>query len=171
MEVNDISQLMDAAKKIEEITTGAKTEHSRYINEKGEEVLEQISDYLFETLKPLLEEDTNKSWDIKLDLMIETYNLTLKWYYNGMSGDPGVRADFVVRGGFGGSIWFYKSCALVKKGHMNDEDILVLTSEWKMFKSELNRKIDKAFSDHRERKRKEVERHLETSKMLDEFEI
>ena len=59
--VKDYTQLVEASMKVKEITDSAIGESQKYITLKGQDILEQIAEYINETLRPIFDSGIYKA--------------------------------------------------------------------------------------------------------------
>jgi hypothetical protein len=75
----DYTQLVEASIKVKEITDTAIEESKRYIEVKGTSIAEQIAEYIYETIKPILVTPIHKHYKFRDSAAIYNRKLKLKF--------------------------------------------------------------------------------------------
>lgn len=166
----DFTSMIDAAMEIKEIKDKSVESHERYISIKSNDIVDQICQYIYETIKPVLETDIHKSSKFRDSAAIYTSNFKL---------DFGIWQEFegkyfaTLRTSHYGEK--YTIAFFNKDGYKISIDrkfcLTNLVQDWKKLKDSMNRMIPYAIKEYNEYNAKEVDRIAKEEKIINNFRL
>ena len=172
--ITDYTQLVEASVKVKEITNKAIQESTRQIELKGNDILEQIAEYINETLRPIFDSEVYKEYNFashaaiyngKVQLQFRTHEVGARWYH----------ARLIINGRD-----CYDStleCIHFDANHkyririIPHEKLSCLVGSWSGLKSSINRMIPYALKECDKENQRKLEKHKEMSDIINNFRL
>lgn len=168
--IKDFTSMIEAAMEIQAIKNKATESHERYISIKSNDIVDQVCQYIYETIKPVLETDIHKSTKFRDSAAIYTSNFRLDFgiwqevegkYFAALIthyyGEKYVIAFFNKEG--------YKMFTS-RKFYLTD-----LVQDWKKLKDSMNRMIPYAITEYNQYNAKEVDRVAKEEEIINNFRL
>ena len=173
--VKDYTQLVEAPMKVKEITDSAIGEGQRYITLKGQDILEQIAEYINETLRPIFDSEIYEAYAFtshaamyhgKLQLKIEPHEAKNGLWYD---------ARLIINGH-----GYYESmceCIHFNSNHqylirkISNTKLRFIVENWSGLKDSINRMIPYAIKEYNKANQRSLERQKEMSEVIDSFRL
>lgn len=170
----DYTDLVEASMKVKEITESTIQENVKYIRIKGNDVLEQISEYIHETLKPILSTDIYKENQFRSHACIYNGRFRLQFHDCVVNGK-----EYNVRLMIDGSSYYYeKECELAYfnadtyyVNNVSIERIPFIVENWKGLKDSIGRMIPYAIEECNKANQNKLKRQKEMSEVIDSFRL
>ena len=173
-EIVDYTQLVEASMKAKEITDKAIQESAKQIELKGNDIIEQIAEYINETLRPIFDSGVYKEYSFtshaaiyngKLQLKFGSHEVHNNWY----------DARLIINGrDYYDSTW---ECIHFKVNHMYyirrlpHEKLRYIIENWNGLKDSMHRMIPYAIKEYDKTNIKKLEKHKEMSEVIDNFRL
>ena len=172
--VKDYTQLVEASMKAKEITESAIQENVKCIKIKGESILEQIAEYIHETLKPVFNSGIYKENRFRSSACIYNERLSLRFHDCVVDGK-----EYNARLMMEGSNFYYESDYIYayfneNEYHINDiriNRLPFIVENWKGLKDSMHRMIPYAISRCNEENQRNLEKQKEMSEVIDSFRL
>ena len=170
----DYTDLVEASVKVKEITDKAIIESTKQIALKGNDILEQIAEYINETLRPIFDSEMYKEdsftshaaiYNGKLKLQFEIHEVCLNWY----------DARLIIQGSD-----YYESmyeCIHFNANHecyiriIPHEKLRIIVENWDGFKSSMSRMIPYALKEYDKANARKLEKQKEMSDIINNFRL
>ena len=170
--IKDYTDLVEASIEISKIANKTIKENQKYIEIKSKNILDQIAEYIYETIRPILETDIHKHTRFMDCAAIYTNGLKLK-FGEIVVGDNSYNACLTVSGRY---ISTHVTIGFHENGYKvftyNSETInTIVIQNWIRLKESMNRMIPYALSEYNKYKQKELEKQKEMSDLVDNFRI
>lgn len=173
VEIEDYTDLVEASMKIKELATASIEASKKQIEIKGNDMMEQIAQYIHATIKPILESEIYKNGTFKNFAAIYYHNLKL--YFGRYVGDgPKYSACLYLDSDYhcvsGKSVILfnkdeYKVCSTT------EENKVVIAELWSGLKESMNRMLKYAFNEYNKAMQKEVENQQKKVDVIDRFKL
>ena len=170
--ITDYTQLVEASMKVKEITDTAVEESKRYIEVKGGSISEQIAEYIYETIKPILETPIHKHYRFRYSAAIYNRKLKLKfkdYQVEGMQFDACLLIDGP-RYGTDIPIMYFKASTYSVES-INESQLIMLVKDWQGLKESMNRMIPYALQQCDKSNQMKLEKQKEISEVIDSFRL
>jgi hypothetical protein len=170
--ITDYTQLVEASIKVKEITDTAIEESKRYIEVKGTSIAEQIAEYIYETIKPILVTPIHKHYKFRDSAAIYNRKLKLKftdYQVEGVHFDAALLIDRTSYGDAVPIIYFKGSTYSVES--INESQLIMLAEHWQGLKESMNRMIPYALRQCDESNQRSLEKQKEMSEVIDSFRL
>lgn len=172
--VTDYTQLVETSMKVKEITESTIQENVKYIKIKGNSVLEQISEYIYETLKPILSTDIYKENKFISSACMYNGRFRLRFSDRVIDGK-----EYNVLLMIDGCNFHYESARElvyfnVNGYHINDvsiERIPFIVEHWKGLKESIGRMIPYAIEECNKANLRRLEKQKEMSEVINSFRL
>lgn len=170
--ITDYTQLVEASMKVKEITDAAVEESKKYIEVKGKSIAEQIAEYIYETIKPILVTPVHKHYKFRDAAAIYHRKLKLKfadYHVEGVHYDATLLID---RTGFGDAVpvMYFKASAYSVEP-INEHQLIKLVEYWQDLKESMNRMIPYALKEYDKANQKKLKDQKEMSELIDNFRL
>lgn len=170
----DYTELVKASIVVKEITESTIQENIKFIKIKGNDVLEQISEYIHETLKPILSTDIWKESNFQSHACMYNGRFRLQFHDCFVDGK-----EYNVRLMIGENNFYYESerelaYFNVDEYHINDvsiERIPFIVEHWSGLKDSINRMIPYAIEECNKANQKRLEKQKEVSEIINSFRL
>lgn len=172
--VVDYTELIKTSIVVKEITESTIQENIKFIKIKGNDVLEQISEYIYETLKPILSTDIWKESAFQSHACMYNGRFRLQFHeciVDGKKYDVRLMID-------GNNFYYEKERELVyfnvDEYRINDvsiERIPFIVEHWKGLKDSINRMIPYAIDECNKANQRRLEKQKEMSEVIDSFRL
>lgn len=163
----DYTDLAKASMEIKAITDKAIQESRKQIEIKGKDIVEQICEYINETIKPIL--DTGLYNDAKFRDCARIYssNLSLRF------------GTYLVNGECQAQLWghngmlrvYFQDNQKYYIEHVEDGFIRKIVEEWPKLKDSMHRMIRYGIEECKKEQQKRIEKQEELSKVIDSFRL
>lgn len=165
--VKDYTELAKASMEIKAITEKAITDSNRQITIKGKSIVEQISEYISETVKPIL--DTGIYNDRKFVDCARIYTR----HFNIRFGDYCVASGCQVQlwGENGALCVYFRKDGKYFIEDRGDKALPWLVEEWSKLKDSMNRMIPYALNECNKENQRKLAQQEELSKVIDSFRL
>ena len=172
--VVDYTELIKTSIVVKEITESTIQENIKFIKIKGNDVLEQISEYIYETLKPILSTDIWKESAFQSHACMYNGRFRLQFHECIVDGKK-----YDVRLMIDGSNFYYENARElayfnVDEYHINDvsiERIPFIVEHWKGLKDSINRMIPYAIDECNKANARRLEKQKEMSEVINNFRL
>lgn len=170
----DYKELAEAAMKVKEITETTLEANSKCIKIKGESILEQIAEYIHETLKPVFSSGIYKENRFRSSACIYNGRFRIQFHDCVVDGK-----EYNARLMIDGSDFYYESeyiCAYFNENEYHINDIRInrlpfIVENWKGLKDSMHRMIPYAIGRCNEANEKALEKQKEMSEVIDSFRL
>lgn len=165
--IKDYTDLVEASMEINRIANQAIKESEKYIDIQGKNILEQIGEYIYETIKPIVNANMHESSKFRDCAAIYYQGIQLNFYdreYGISLTVSGHYTDKIPVMYFGNN--GYKVLEAIGK-----TTTIKLIENWAGFKESMNRMIPYALNEYNKYKKKEVEKQKELSDIIDNFKL
>lgn len=169
--VKDFTELVEAAEKIRQISKNALDDSTRYVRIKSKDIVGQVVEYIYETIKPVLGTEMSRHDVFRGNAAIYTRHLRVKfsgWEHEGKRYD----ACFAFEGN---GCLNYKVAFFNADGYVMCSDavynIAELVNEWHSLKDSMNRMIPYAIENYNKYYEKEVEKMQEKTDIINTFKL
>ena len=166
--VVDFTDLTEAAVKIKEISETVIETSNREIAIKSTDILNQIAEYINETLKPIFDSGIHKEYTFVDCARIYSGSLRLQF------GDYSVdHHPYVAQFSCGSSIFIYFNTnhEYVIQTYHNNDNLKYLVRNWKNIKTEMNRMIPYAIQECCKRHQSKLEHQKEIAEVIESFRL
>lgn len=168
--IKDFTSMIDAAMEIKAIKDKVTEKHERYISIKSNDIVDQICQYIYETIKPVLETDIHKSTRFRDSAAIYTSNFRLDF---GIWQEVEGKYFAALRTHYYGekyTIAFFNEDGYKiftdRKFYLNN-----LVQDWKKLKDSMNRMIPYAIREYNEYNEKEVDKITKEEEIINNFRL
>lgn len=177
--VKDYTQLVEASMKIKEITDTAIVESHKQIEIKGLTILEQIAEYINETLRPIFDSGVYKENAFTSHAAMYHGRLRLQFHCHEV-GTIGSTKWYDARLMIDGSNYHYESmceCIHFNSDHeyyirkISDEKLRFIVENWSGLKDSINRMIPYALKEYDKANQRRLEKQKEMSEVIDRFRL
>lgn len=167
--VKNYTQLAEASMQIKAIAEKAIQESHKQIEIKGKDIVEQICEYIYETIKPVLDTGINECSRFRDSAAIYTSHFKLTFASYGVKG----KNYQVQLWGHNGTLRVYFN---INDGYYIEETgsetmLRWLVEEWAKLKDSMHRMIPYAISRCNEENQKKLEQQKEMSEVIDSFRL
>lgn len=174
--VKDYTQLVEASMKAKEITDSAIRESDKYITLKGQDILEQIAEYINETLRPIFDsgiynEDAFTShaaiYNGKLRLKFGVHEVKTGHWFDAklsISRDSYLYASMCDCINFNSNHQYYIH-------RISNTQLRCIVENWSGLKDSMNRMIPYAIKEYDKANQRSLEKQKEISEVIDSFRL
>lgn len=166
--VVDYTELVQATTQIKEIASKAIQESNKQIEIKGKDIVEQIAEYINETIHPILSANLYKDRDFKDHARIYTKHFRLDFAEYSWYGKPYYAQLFGDNGSL--RIYFNKNNEYVIETS-NPHMLPWLVEEWPYFKDSMKRMIAYGLKECDKANQKRLEEQEKLSEVIDSFRL
>lgn len=168
--VQDFTDMIEAAMEIKAIKDKVTESHERYISIKSNDIVGQICEYIYETIRPVLETNIYKSSKFRNSAAIYTNNFRLEF---GIWSEVGEKYFASLATCYYGEKY---TIALFNKDRYKKLDnrtffLTDLVKDWINLKNSMNRMIPYAIKEYNAYNQKEVEKQEEEASIIDGFKL
>lgn len=173
VKIEDYTDLVEASMKIKELATASIEASKKQIEIKGNDMMEQIAQYIHATIKPILESEIYKN--DKFNSAAAIYYHNLKLYFNRYVGDGRVYnaclyfdSDYHCVSGKTVILFNkneYKVCSTT------EEDKVKIAQLWSGLKESMNKMLKYAFDEYSKSMQKEVENQQKKIDIINGFKL
>lgn len=173
--ITDFTELAEASMKVKEITESAIQESKRQIEIKGNTILEQIAEYINETLRPIFDSGIYKEGRFTSHTAMYHGRLRLQFHDFTENGKE-YNARFMIDG----SNYYYESAHVYIYFNANheyhiesisNEKLRYVVESWSGLKDSINRMIPYAIKEYDKANQRSLERQKEMSEVIDSFRL
>ena len=164
----DYTDLAKASMEIKAITDKAVQESKRQIAIKGKDIVEQICEYINETIKPIL--DTGIYHDAKFIDCAKIYSSNLSLRFGDYIPKYG-RCQAQLYGHNGMLRVYFDGNHKYYIEHIEDGFIRKIVEEWPKLKDSMQRMIRYGIEECKKEQQKRIEKQEELSKVIDSFRL
>lgn len=165
--IKDYTDVVAASIEIDRIANETIEESNKYINLQGKDILEQIGEYIYETIKPIIDTKLYEKCVFRDHAAIYYNGFQLRWY----DREHGI--CLTVDGTYD-----YKT-VVMQFSHNGCEVIhgvgqtpkLKLIEKWPGLKESMNRMIPYALNECNKHKQKELEKQKEKASIVENFRL
>lgn len=174
--VKDYTQLVEASMKIKEITDTAIVESHKQIEIKGLTILEQIVEYINETLRPIFDSGVYKENNFTSHAAMYHGRLRLQFHNHEVKRGQWYDARLMIDG----SDYHYESmweCIHFNANHeyyidrVPNEKLRFIVENWSGLKDSINRMIPYALKEYDKANQRRLEKQKEMSEVIDSFRL
>lgn len=174
--IKDYTQLVEASMKIKEITDTAIVESHKQIEIKGLTILEQIAEYINETLRPIFDSGVYKEYRFTSHATMYHGRLRLQFYNHEVKHGRWYDARLMIDG----NNFYYESmweCIHFNANHqyyidkVPDEKLRFIVENWSGLKDSINRMIPYALKEYDKANQRSLEKQKEMSEIIDNFRL
>ena len=173
--ITDYTQLVEASMKAKEITDSAIGESQRYITLKGQDILEQIAEYINETIRPIFDSGIYKAdaftshasmYHGRLQLKIEPHEVKTGLWYD---------ARLIINGN--GCYESMCECIHFNSNHqyhirkISNAKLRFIVENWSGLKDSMNRMIPYAIKEYDKANQRSLKKQKEMSEVIDSFRL
>ncbi len=169
--IKDYTELAEAAMKVMEITNSTLKANDKLIQIRGESIIEQIAEYINETLRPIIDSGLHNENGFKTHLAIYNGRLRLEFPYG--TGNEYVAVFRLTSTSYQSEcdcVYFYANHEC-KFNHVGEINLREIVEKWHGFKDTMNRMIPYAIERCNEENQKKIERKQEMSEVLNSFRL
>lgn len=174
--IKDYTQLVEASMKVKEITDAAMGESQKYITLKGQDILEQIAEYINETLRPIFDSGMYNADAFTSHAAIYEGKLRLQFYKHEVKHGQWYDARLIINGNHS----LYESmceCISFNANHkyyihrLSNAQLRCVVENWSGLKDSMNRMIPYAIKEYDKANLRSLERQKEMSEVIDSFRL
>jgi hypothetical protein len=166
--VVDYTDLAKASVEIKAITDSAIQESNRQIAIKGKDIVEQISEYINETIRPILDSRLNKDAVFKDHARIYTHHLRLDFgAYLTENGECQAQLfghNYMLRVYFNANHEYYIE-------NVNNGFLPSIVEEWPMLKDSMHRMISYGIEECNKANQKKLEKQKKMAEAIENFRL
>lgn len=163
----DFTDLANASMEIKAITDKAIKESNKQIQIKGKTIIEQVSEYISETINPIISSGIHEDAQFRDCARIYTSHLRINF------------GSYAVGGGCQAQFWGDNGTICVYFRHdgkyfiedRGDNGLLWLVKEWSSLKDSMNRMIKYALTECDKANQKKIEKQDELSRVINSFRL
>ena len=165
--IKDFTELVDASMEIKRIANEAVQESNRMIKIQSDNIIEQIGEYIYETIKPLIISGIYKESKFRDHVAIYHRNVQLKF------DDHDYGICLYVRREYTGEIktMYFNANGYKMVQEIGQATTLSIIQNWAGFKESMNRMIPYALSEYNNHKQKELEKQKEKADIIENFKL
>lgn len=170
--IPDYTQLVEASIKVKEITDTAIEESKRYIEVKGTSIAEQIAEYIYETIKPILVTPIHKHYKFRDSAAIYNRKLKLKFTDYQVDGVHFNAALLIDRTNYGEPVpIMYFKASIYRVEPISENQFIMLAEYWQGLKESISRMIPYAIKEYDKTNKRSLEKQKEMSEVIDSFRL
>lgn len=170
--ITDYTQLVEASVKVNEITNTAIEESKRQIEVKGTSIAEQIAEYIYETIKPILVTPIHKHYRFRDSAAIYNRKLKLKFTDYQVEGVHFDAALLIDRTSYGDAVpIMYFKASTYSVESISENQLFMLVEHWQGLKESMSRMIPYALKECNKANQKKLEEQKEMSEVIDSFRL
>lgn len=170
--ITDYTQLVEASIKVKEITDTAIEESKRYIEVKGTSIAEQIAEYIYETIKPILVTPIHKHYKFRNSAAIYNRKLKLKFTDYQVDGVHFDAALLIDRTNYGEPVpIMYFNASTYRVEPISENQFIMLAEYWQGLKESISRMIPYAIKEYDKANQRNLEKQKEMSEVIDSFRL
>ena len=171
----DYTELVEASMKVNEITNKAIKESTRQIELKGNDILEQIAEYINETLRPIFDSGMYKADTFTSHVAMYHGRLQLKIHPHEVKTGFWFDARLIINGN-----GYYESmceCIHFNSNHqyhirkISNAKLRFIVENWSGLKDSMNRMIPYAIKEYDKANQRSLEKQKEMSEVINNFRL
>lgn len=170
--IKDYTDLAKAAMKVAEITNSTIKANDKLIQIKGESIIEQIAEYINETIRPII--DSGLAYEDKFKNHLAIYNGRLRLFFPyGKTENEYVAVFKLSSCGYQSEcdcVYFYANHEY-KINTVGETNLREIVEKWHGFKDSIVRMIPYAIDCFNKENQKKLENKQEMSDLLDSFRL
>lgn len=174
--VKDYTQLVEAYMKVKEITDSAIGESQRYITLKGQDILEQIAEYINETLRPIFDSGMYNAYAFTSHAAIYEGKLRLQFYKHEVKHGQWYDARLIINGN---NFYYESMCECISFNannkyyihRLSNAQLRCVIENWSGLKDSMNRMIPYAIKEYDKANQRSLKRQKEMSEIIDGFRL
>ena len=170
--IKDFTEIAEAAMKVVEITNSTIEANDKLIKIKGESIIEQIAEYINETIRPIIDSGICYEKKFKSHLAIYNGRLRLEFPY-GRTENEYVAVFKLSSSSYQREcdcVYFYTNHEY-KFINVGETNLCEIVEKWKGFKDSMNRMIPYAIECCNEENKKELAKKQEMSEVINSFRL
>lgn len=165
--VVDYTELSRAYAQVKEITDSAIKVNNKFIEVKGKNILEQIAEYVNETLRPIFDAGMHEDNKFRSSAAIYTSGIRLV-FTNYLIGDKRYQAGFMCNGNT--YIYFNTDHEYCIQG-IGNENLRWIVKNWSGLKDSMNRMIPYAIKECNNANKRTLAKQEEEAELINSFRL
>ena len=174
--IKDYTSLVEASMKIKEITNTAINESDKQIIIQAKDILEQIAEYINETIRPIFDSGIYKEYAFTSHAKMYNGRLRFQFYTHEAKKGRWYDARLMIDG----NSFYYESmreCIHFNANHeyclrnISHEDLRFIVENWAGLKDSINRMIPYAINEYNKANEKRLEKQNKLSEAINNFRL
>lgn len=165
--IKDYTDVVAATMEIDRIANQTIKESNKYINLQGKSILEQIGEYIYETIKPIMEAKLHDNCVFRDHAAVYYNGINLKWW----SSEWGVCLTVDHRYGNPVTVMYFTLSGYKILDDVGQASTLKLIEKWSGLKESMNRMIPYGLKEYNKYMQREVEKQKEKANIIENFKL